>query len=127
MSTSVAEKAVKAWHEKGRINIKLSSGRTVSFPVSANARLSRGTAAQLNRIEISPYGLHWPELDEDLSTAGILAGRYGDAPSGSRKKNGVHVRLYLSVSPECREKVVRFAKKRKVGLSQAAEELIAGA
>jgi single-stranded-DNA-specific exonuclease len=29
------------------------------------------------RIEISPFGLHWPTLDEDLSFEGILAGRYG--------------------------------------------------
>jgi len=29
------------------------------------------------RIEISPFGLHWPTLDEDLSFEGILAGRSG--------------------------------------------------
>ena len=127
MTTSVAEKAVKAWHEKGRIVVKLSSGRTVDFAVSANPRLASGTPVQLNKIEISPYGLHWPELDEDLSTAGILAGRFGAKRTGTGRKNGTHVRLYLSVSPECREKVVRLARKKKVGLSQAAEELIAGA
>ena len=78
MSTSDTEKAVKAWHESGRILVKLSTGRTVDFPVSASPRLARGTPAQLNRIEISPFGLHWPDLDEDLSTAGILAGRFGN-------------------------------------------------
>jgi hypothetical protein len=31
----------------------------------------------VSRIEISPFGLQWPTLDEDLSFAGILAGRYG--------------------------------------------------
>ena len=125
MSTSATEKAVKARHEKGRIVVTLSSGRTVDFPVSASPRLARGTAAQLNNVEVSPYGLHWPDLDEDLSTAGIIAGRFGGA--GRKRKNGGHVRLHLYVSLECRAKVERLAKKKKVGLSEAAEELIAGA
>ena len=77
MSTSITEKAVKAWHEKGRIQVKLNTGRTVGFAVSANPRLARGTAAQLNRIEISPFGLHWPELDEDLSFRGLQEGDFG--------------------------------------------------
>ena len=29
-----------------------------------------------NRIELSPYGIHWPELDEDLSFQGLLRGDY---------------------------------------------------
>jgi hypothetical protein len=31
----------------------------------------------LNHIEISPFGLHWPELDEDLSFRDLLEGDYG--------------------------------------------------
>jgi hypothetical protein len=31
----------------------------------------------LNHIEISPFGLHWPELNEDLSFRGLLEGDYG--------------------------------------------------
>lgn len=69
--------AVRAWHQAGKVFVELADGRVVDFPVAANARLRGGTPDQLNRIEISPYGLHWPELDEDLSTAGILSGRYG--------------------------------------------------
>jgi hypothetical protein len=76
-STSDNEKAVKAWYEKGRILLKLNSDRVVDFPVSVSLRLSPGTPAQLNKIEVSTYGLHWPDLDEDLSTAGIMAGRFG--------------------------------------------------
>jgi hypothetical protein len=64
--------------------VELAGGQVVSFPVSANARLRGGTPDQLNRIEISPYGLHWPELDEDLSTEGILKGRYGQ--HGGRRR-----------------------------------------
>lgn len=55
----------------------MDSGVEVRFPVARNPRLSRGTPQQLNHIEISPFGLHWPELDEDLSFRGLLEGQYG--------------------------------------------------
>jgi hypothetical protein len=45
--------------------------------VAANPRLARGTRRQLSRIEISPYGVHWPDLDEDLSFRGLLRGDHG--------------------------------------------------
>jgi hypothetical protein len=34
--------------------------------------LKNGTVEQLSNIEISPFGLHWPDLNEDLSIAGIV-------------------------------------------------------
>jgi hypothetical protein len=37
----------------------------------------RGSHQQLNHIEISPFGLHWPDLDEDLSFRGLHGGDYG--------------------------------------------------
>jgi hypothetical protein len=40
-------------------------------------RLESGAEEDMGRIEISPFGLHWPTLDKDLSFAGILEGRYG--------------------------------------------------
>ena len=61
----------------GQIIITMRSGKEIRFPVAGNPRLARGTAAQLNRIELSPYGIHWPELDEDLSFQGLLNGDYG--------------------------------------------------
>ena len=59
------------------IVIRMESGREIRFPVADNLRLSRGTPAELNHIEISPFGLHWPDLDEDLSFRGILDGNHG--------------------------------------------------
>jgi len=47
------------------------------FPTAENPRLARGTPEQLAHIEISPSGLHWPDLDEDLSIRGIAQGDYG--------------------------------------------------
>ncbi len=59
------------------IVIFMESGATMQFPVAENPRLGRGTPEQPNNIEISPFGLHWPDLDEDLSLRGIAKGDYG--------------------------------------------------
>jgi hypothetical protein len=76
MST-LTDNARSAIYRDGQIIIAMESGREIRFPVERNQRLARGTAEQLSRIEISPYGIHWPELDEDLSFRGLLAGDYG--------------------------------------------------
>lgn len=69
--------AVAAAHEDGQIVIRMESGVEIRFPIAENLRLARGTPQQLNRIEILPFGLHWPELDEDLSFRGLLEGDHG--------------------------------------------------
>lgn len=75
--STLVDRAVDARPEDGLIVIRFASGHQVRFPVAANSRLASASEADLARIEISPFGLHWPALDEDLSFAGILAGRYG--------------------------------------------------
>jgi hypothetical protein len=61
----------------GFILVVLHSGAELRFPVSANPRLASASPAQLDNIELSPFGLHWPDLDEDLSIRGIAQGEYG--------------------------------------------------
>lgn len=61
----------------GQIVIMMESGTEIRFPVAENPRLAQGTVEQLSRIELSPYGIHWPDLDEDLSFRGLLRGDYG--------------------------------------------------
>jgi hypothetical protein len=74
---ALTEIAVAAAHVNGQIVVRMESGAEIRFPVAANLRLARGTPPQLNNIEISPFGLHWPELDEDLSFRGLLEGDHG--------------------------------------------------
>jgi uncharacterized protein DUF2442 len=74
---TLADIAVAAVHKDGQIVVRMESGVEIRFPVAENPRLVRGTHRQLNRIEISPLGLHWPELDEDLSFRGLLKGDHG--------------------------------------------------
>jgi hypothetical protein len=58
--------------------VDLSDGRTIGVPLAWFPRLLRATPEQRERVEISRVGLHWEEIDEDISVAGLLAGR-GDA------------------------------------------------
>jgi len=69
--------ARSAGFQDGQIVIEVESGTEIRFPVSENPSLARGTSEQLSRIEISPYGVHWPDLDEDLSFRGLLRGDHG--------------------------------------------------
>jgi len=59
------------------IVIQMESGAQLRFPVARNPRLATGTPKQLAHIKLSPFGIHWPELDEDLSFRGIADGDYG--------------------------------------------------
>ena len=76
MSTLV-DRPVEATHENGEIRIKMQSGDVLSFPVAGNPRLEGQSHEVLSDIEVSPFGLHWPQVDEDLSMRGIIGGNYG--------------------------------------------------
>ena len=61
--------------DNGRMNVELSDGRTLGVPLAWFPRLLGATREQLENYELSPLGLHWEDLDEDISIAGLLAGR----------------------------------------------------
>ena len=91
MSTSEieADSALRATFARGEILVRMKSGREIRFPVAANPRLAPGSPAQLRNIEISPLGLHWPDLDEDLSFRGLLRGDFGQwagRPVGTNRR-----------------------------------------
>ena len=66
------------------ISVDLIDGRTITAPLVWYPRLLHATAAQRANMHISGggYGIHWPDLDEDLSTEGLLRG--APAPRASR-------------------------------------------
>ncbi len=59
------------------LTVDLSDGRTVSAPLAWYPRLLHGTASERNDHHLigDGVGIHWPQLDEDISVEGILAGR----------------------------------------------------
>jgi len=72
-----ADERVKTVHiEDDMLTVDLFDGRIISVPLSWYPRLFNATNEQLNHWEISGggYGIHWSDLDEDLSTEGLLRG-----------------------------------------------------
>ena len=55
--------------------VDLTDGRTLGVPLAWFPRLLRASPDERARVEISRIGLHWEGLDEDISIAGLLAGR----------------------------------------------------
>ena len=70
--------ALKAWAEKRTIFLELSDGRIFGFPADRFLILSRASDEQLTevRLEVGGHALRWEELDEDLTVAGVVAGRF---------------------------------------------------
>lgn len=60
--------------------VALSDGRTLGVPLAWFPRLLHATPDQRAKVTLSPMGLHWEALDEDISVAGLIAGR-GDMGS----------------------------------------------
>jgi hypothetical protein len=63
----------------------LNDGRTISVPLAWYPRLLHGTREERNnwRFTGDKEGIHWPELDEDVSVSGLLAGK----PSGESQSS----------------------------------------
>ena len=71
MNTS--PKAVR--FDENSLWVELSDGRVIAVPLAWFPRLLHATSEQRAKVEISSMGLHWNELDEDVSVSGLLAGR----------------------------------------------------
>lgn len=69
------------------LTISLSDGRRLSLPLEWYPRLKHGTPAERNnwRVIGRGEGVHWPDLDEDLSLEGFLAGRKSGESKSSLK------------------------------------------
>ena len=68
--------------------VDLADGRSLSAPLAWYPRLLNGTVAERenHRLVGSGEGIHWPELDEDISVEGILSGRSSaESPSSFQK------------------------------------------
>ena len=55
--------------------VTLSDARTLGVPLAWFPKLMHATATQRENFELSPRGIHWDELDEDISIDGLIAGR----------------------------------------------------
>ena len=59
------------------LSVDLEDGRTIAIPIGWYPRLAHGTPAERANLHISGagYGIHWPDLDEDIGIEGLLLGK----------------------------------------------------
>ena len=62
----------KIWFDDERIFLRTKEGKLQSMPLAWFPRLQRASSEQRNNFTLSPYGIHWEELDEDLSFEGFF-------------------------------------------------------
>jgi hypothetical protein len=70
------------------LTFALSDGRTISIPLSWYPRLAEATLSELNhwRLIGKGEGVHWPDLDEDISVEAIVRGKpSGEAPASLQR------------------------------------------
>jgi len=71
MSVSIT---AASFHDGG-MWLQLSDGRILGVPLAYFPALKNAGAEQLEKFELSPFGIHWDELDENLSLDGLLITR----------------------------------------------------
>jgi Protein of unknown function (DUF2442) len=71
------------------LKVALMDGRTITVPLAWYPRLAEATPEQWAHWQMAGagYGIHWPELDEDLSTEGLSAGARAPRGSGARRSS----------------------------------------
>ncbi|MBI4557066.1 MAG: DUF2442 domain-containing protein [Candidatus Hydrogenedentes bacterium] len=105
--------------------VELVDGRTIMVPLVWYPRLWYGKPEERSNLEIIGDGgyIHWPQLDEDLSIAGMLAGRRsGESPDSLKKwlaRRGPHSRESAKRLAELggTEKKLRPIRRRRIKAS----------
>ena len=67
------------------LTVNLSDGRSISVPLDSYPRLKNGSDAERSKWRLvgRGEGIHWPDLDEDISVEGLITGR----PSGESQQS----------------------------------------
>ena len=70
------------------LSADLEDGRTISVPLGWYPRLANGSPAERANFQISGagYGVHWPDLDEDIGVEGLLLGKKSTESSASLER-----------------------------------------
>ena len=76
LATAADERVDGVRFEGERLVVDLMDGRTIAVPITWYPRLSDATASQRSHWERcgGGFGIHWPDVDEHLSTEGLLRG-----------------------------------------------------
>jgi len=87
LALTADERVVDVKFTKDTLSVALRDGRTITVPLAWYPRLFNASAAERRnwRVAGGGYGIHWPDIDEDLSTDGLLRG--APAPRAARDES----------------------------------------
>ncbi len=88
LAVAADERVVDVSFDQDTLSVRLKDGRTISVPLAWYSRLFHATEKQRRNWKIAGggYGIHWPDIDEDISTEGLLRG--APAPVSNQPKEG---------------------------------------
>src|SRR5947209_724317 len=92
MSTSVVDSRFSAAQNvlisEDTLTVELADGRSISVPLAWYPRLLHGTAQERSRWRLigTGQGIHWPDLDEDISVENLLLGKSSGESQPSLKR-----------------------------------------
>jgi hypothetical protein len=75
--TLTIPRAINVTITEDTLSVDLEDGRTIAVPLGWYPRLAHGTPTERANFQMSGagYGIHWPDLDEDLGVEGLLSGK----------------------------------------------------
>jgi hypothetical protein len=82
-----ADRPIKVETDQIYLHVTLKDGRVISTPLAWYLRLQNASREQLAHVELNLTGIHWPEIDEDLSVQGMLKGMRPPLPRPEKEQN----------------------------------------
>lgn len=127
------ERIVDVRFTKDALRVELKDGRSITVPLNWYPRLLNASPEERNNWQVSSggYGIHWPDIDEDLSSEGLLRG--APAPDASLKTRSsfstqydllvkaIHERKLISFEYQSKERV---AEPHDYGIQNGVERLL---
>jgi hypothetical protein len=90
LAIAADERVADVFFDDDTVNVRLKDGRTISVPLAWYPRLFNATSEQRRDWNVAGggYGIHWPQIDEDISTEGLLRGAPAPhATANSKRKS----------------------------------------
>jgi hypothetical protein len=83
LATAADERVADVETSEDELKVRLMDGRTIIVPLAWYPRLLHATPEQRQKWTLAGggYGIHWADVDEDLSTEGLLRGAPAPAPT----------------------------------------------
>lgn len=107
LSPKSDERVETVYFTRDALVVDLKDGRTIFVPLGWYPKLLKATQRQRSHWEVcgGGYGIHWPEIDEDLSTEGLLRG--SPAPNASKAKTAKRKKVHSTRRPSLKTKISR--------------------